>query len=174
MAHVKKRRKMRRYRGSKGHGGGFRQKRRGKGNKGGKGMSGTGKRSNQKTGYGQKIAKAHGFDSYFGKAGYTSAGTARKHNDVLNLRDIQKIYAGEKEIKLEDHKILGEGSGFAATIYAKSASKSAIEKMSKAGGKLILSDAPKEEKAEKKEEKKADKKEEKAEKKAKPVKAAKK
>ena len=40
---IKKRKKNRRYRGSKGCGGGFRQKRRGKGNQGGVGMSGTGK-----------------------------------------------------------------------------------------------------------------------------------
>lgn len=139
MVQVKKRRKMRRYRGSKGHGGGFRQKRRGKGNKGGKGMSGTGKRSSQKMGMGQMIARAHGVDSYFGKRGYTSISTHKDKNNALNLLTISKVYAGEKEIKLEGYKILGEGEGFKATIYAETASKSAIEKMEKAGGKLVLS-----------------------------------
>jgi large subunit ribosomal protein L15 len=136
---VKKRRKMRRYRGSKGHGGGFRQKRRGKGNKGGKGMSGTGKRSNQKTGMAQMIAKKGGFKSYFGKRGMTSASVAKKENKVMNLENARKIYAGKKEIVLDGYKILGDGDGFSATIKAKSASKSAIEKMEKAGGKIVLS-----------------------------------
>lgn len=135
---VKKRRKMRRYRGSKGHGGGFRQKRRGKGNKGGKGMSGTGKRSSQKMQSGTILAREHGFEKYFGRQGYTSASTFKKENLVINLNDIQKVYADEKEIKLEGYKILGEGEGFKATIHAKSASKSAVEKMEKAGGKLVL------------------------------------
>lgn len=146
---IKKRTKVRRYRGSKGHGGGFRQKRRGKGNKGGKGMSGTGKRSSQKMQSGTILAREHGFEKYFGRQGYTSASTFKKPNEVLNLNDIQKVYAGQKEIKLEGYKILGEGEGFAATIHARVASKSAVEKMEKAGGKLILSSA-KEEKAEEK------------------------
>jgi large subunit ribosomal protein L15 len=135
---IKKRKKNRRYRGSKGCGGGFRQKRRGKGNTGGKGMSGTGKRSNQKMGMGQKIAKAAGFEKYFGRRGYTSAPTARKINDVLNLEEIAKNFAGKSEIVLEGYKILGEGKGFKATIKAECASKSAIEKMEKAGGKIIV------------------------------------
>lgn len=139
MAKLKKQRKVRKHRGSKGCGGGFRQKRRGKGNNGGVGMSGTGKRSNQKMQYGQIKAREAGFDSYFGKQGMTSASTERKKNEVLNLRDIQKIYAGEKEINLAGYKILGEGEGFKATIKAESASESAIAKMEKAGGKIEVS-----------------------------------
>jgi large subunit ribosomal protein L15 len=134
---VKKRTKVRRYRGSKGHGGGFRQKRRGKGNKGGKGMSGTGKRSSQKMQSGIILARQHGFEKYFGRQGYTSRSTYKKPNEVMNLDDIQKVYAGQKEIRLEGYKILGEGEGFAATIHARTASQSAIDKMTKAGGKII-------------------------------------
>lgn len=138
MVQIKKRKKNRRYRGSKGCGGGFRQKRRGHGNKGGTGMSGTGKRSSQKMGYGQRIAKEAGFESYFGRRGFTSAPTARKENDVINLSELAKKFGDKKEIKLEFHKILGEGGGFKATIYARAASKSAIEKMEEAGGKIII------------------------------------
>lgn len=138
MVQIKKRKKNRRYRGSKGCGGGFRQKRRGHGNKGGTGMSGTGKRSSQKMGYGQRIAKEAGFESYFGRRGYTSAPTARKENDVLNLTELAKRFDGETEIKLVFYKILGEGNGFKAVVHARAASKSAIEKMEKAGGKIII------------------------------------
>jgi len=139
---VIKRKKNRRYRGSKGCGGGFRQKRRGKGNKGGVGMSGTGKRSSQKMQHGQIVAKEHGFEKYFGKSGYTSASTAKDKKDEMNLDDIQKVYGDKKEIVLEGYKILGRGEGFKVTIKAETASKSAIEKMEKAGGKIIIKEVP--------------------------------
>ena len=51
----------------------------------------------------------------------------------------------ENKIDLSGYKILGEGEGFKAEIKAKSATKSAIEKMEKAGGKLILSEQKEEE-----------------------------
>jgi ribosomal protein L15 len=63
----------------------------------------------------------------------------RKKNE-LNLDDIQKVYGGKDKIELEGYKILGKGDGFKAEIHAKSASKSAKEKMEKAGGKLVLED----------------------------------
>ena len=135
---IKKRSKSKRFRGSKGCGGGFRQKRRGKGNTGGKGMSGTGKRASQKVQFGQNIARVAWFERYFGKQGYTSASTANKKKDELNLDDIQKVYGDKKEILLKGYKILGRGNGFKTTITAESASKSAIEKMEKAGGKIII------------------------------------
>jgi len=135
---VKKRKKFRRFRGSRGCGGGFRQKRRGKGNTGGIGMAGTGKRASQKVQFGQIKAREAGFEKYFGKSGFTSASTERKKKDELNLDDIQKVYEGKNKIELKGYKILGRGDGFKAEIHAKSASKSAKEKMQKAGGKLIL------------------------------------
>jgi len=64
----------------------------------------------------------------------------------MNLHEIKMKYGKEKEIKLENYKILGEGAGFSSTIYAESASKSAIEKMEKAGGKIIAKEWKKEEK----------------------------
>ena len=39
---------------------------------------------------------------------------------------------------MKDYKILGNGEGFKAEISAKAATATAIEKMEKAGGKIIL------------------------------------
>lgn len=135
---VKKGKRFRKFRGSKGCGGGFRQKRRGKGSNGGKGMAGTGKRASQKVQLGQIVARKYGFEKYFGKSGYTSASTAKRKKEQINLENIQKLYKDQKEINLTEYKILGEGEGFKATITAKAASASAIEKMEKAGGKIIV------------------------------------
>lgn len=109
------------------------KKHKGSGNRGGKGMSGTGKRADQRKSY--VIAKLY---PYFGKRGFTSRPTKHKISNVMNLREVREKYGKEKEIKLEKYKILGEGEGFKSTIYAESASKSAIEKMEKAGGKITV------------------------------------
>ena len=109
------------------------KKHKGSGNRGGKGMSGTGKRADQRKSY--VIAKQF---PYFGRRGFTSRPTAHKISNVMNLQEAYDKYEKEKEIKLEKYKILGEGEGFKATIHAKSASKSAMEKMEKAGGKIIV------------------------------------
>jgi len=142
MGQLKKRTKRSRYRGHHSHGWGFKKKNRGKGHKGGKGMAGTGKRASQKEQYGQRVAKAAGFDHYFGGSGYTSRSVFKPKRDQINLDDILRNFnsqvAAGKEINLENHKILGEGEGFKGTIKAKFASKSAIEKMEKAGGKIIV------------------------------------
>lgn len=142
MGQLKKRTKRSRYRGHHSHGWGFKKKNRGKGHKGGKGMAGTGKRASQKEQYGQRVAKAAGFDHYFGGSGYTSRSVFKPKRDQINLDDILRNFnsqvAAGKEINLENHKILGEGEGFKGTIKAKFASKSAIEKMEKAGGKIIF------------------------------------
>jgi len=109
------------------------KKHKGSGNRGGKGMSGTGKRADQRKTY--VLAKLY---PYFGSRGFTSRPTAHKILNVMNLQDVFDKYGKEKEIQLGKYKILGEGEGFKATIHAKSASKSAIEKMEKAGGKIVL------------------------------------
>jgi large subunit ribosomal protein L15 len=108
------------------------KKHKGSGNRGGKGMAGTGKRADQR-----KTQLLGDLYPYFGRRGFTSKPTERKKNDVMNLREIADKFK-EKEIKLEGYKILGEGTGFKATIHAESASKSAVEKMEKAGGKIII------------------------------------
>ena len=146
---LKKRTIRSRLRGAKTCGYGFRQQHKGHGNKGGFGMSGTGKRASQKQQKALIMAKAAGFKSYFGKQGMTSASTKRKKTYQLNLVDIQKNYSGNK-IDLTKYKILGKGEGFKAEIIAREASKTAIEKMKKAGGKIIIKEKATSEKVEEK------------------------
>lgn len=134
---VHKRKKNSRIRGSKTAFYGFRQKHKGHGNHGGFGLSGTGKRGDHKRQWAKNVAKKAGAKSYFGKQGYTSRGTSKKKYDKINLSDIKANFSGSK-IDLSTYKILAKGEGFKAEITAKSASASAIEKMEKAGGKIIL------------------------------------
>ena len=133
---TKKRKKSSRMhgRGRGTHGGGARKKRKGKGHKGGKGMSGSGKRADHKK---TKITKLYGH-TYFGKKGITSRRTKKDKRNRINLRDIQNKYkAGE--IDLRNYKILGSGEvNDKFIIRAKEASKSAIEKIKKSGGEIIL------------------------------------
>jgi large subunit ribosomal protein L15 len=138
---VKKRTKTSRLRGSRTAGWGFRQKHKGgHGNSGGKGFAGSGKRGDQKKQKMLMLAKEKFGKKavYFGKQGMTSRSTKKIKNKVINLDDILKNKKLEKEINLKDYKILGRGEGFKASIIAKSASKIAIEKMQKAGGKIML------------------------------------
>lgn len=130
---TKKRTKNSRIRGSRTVGWGFRQKHKGHGNRGGYGLAGSGKRGDHKK---QKALELGG-GKYFGHGGFTSKSTVRKKNNVLNLDDIKKNMNGAK-IVLAGFKILGKGDGFKAEIIAGSASKTAISKMEKAGGKITL------------------------------------
>ena len=123
------------------HGGGARKKRKGSGHRGGKGMSGSGKRADHKK---TLVTKKYG-NKYFGKQGITSRGTKRDTRKRINLRDIESNlgkYKGENGIlDLKDYKILGEGNIKGKLIIkAKEASASAITKIEKAGGKIILSE----------------------------------
>jgi ribosomal protein L15 len=142
---LKKRNKRTRARGSRSGGWGFRKKKKGGlGNKGGAGWSGSLGQKQQKA---QMHAKAHGFEKYIGKKGFTSASTEKSRNKEINLSDIKSnFFDGKSKIDLKDYKILGEGEGFKAEIIAKSASKSAIAKMEKVGGKIILPEPKKEKK----------------------------
>jgi large subunit ribosomal protein L15 len=137
---LKKRNKRTRARGSRSGGWGFRKKHKGHGNAGGHGWSGTGKRGSQKQQKALMLARNLGFKTYFGRRGMTSAPTAKKRTEQINLQDIKSNFFQKEnqKIELKNHKILGEGNGFKAEIFALSASKSAIEKMDKAGGKIIL------------------------------------
>ena len=133
------------------HGRGARKAGKDKGHKGGLGMAGSGKRADQ---HKTRIIKMYGND-YFGKSGITSRGTKRDKRDRINLFDIQNKYQ-PGEINLENHKILGSGSIKGKYIIkAKEASKSAIEKVEAAGGKIILPEKnPKKKSGEEKSEKK--------------------
>lgn len=128
---LKKRKKFSRARGTRTCGWAM-KKHKGSGNRGGKGFSGSGKRADQK-----KTMVIKYFYPYFGKQGHTSKKTERNKDRAINLKEIAGRFRG-KEIKLQGYKILSDGEGFSATIYAESASKKAIEKMKKAGGKIII------------------------------------
>ena len=133
-------------RGMGSHGWGARKKHLGSGHRGGVGMSGSGKKAGQKI---TMLKKLYG-NTYFGKQGVTSRGTAHKINKVMNLdyissslEHLKKKY-GNKEgvLDLSDYKILGDGEiKHKLTIKANAASKSAVEKIHKAGGKIILPEA---------------------------------
>ncbi len=122
------------------HGWGERKKHKKKGHRGGKGMSGSGKRADQKK---TMLTKLFGND-YFGKQGITSKGTKRDKRKRINLFSIEQnleTYGkkqGDKwEINLKDYKILGAGEvKNKLIIKAKEASKSAIDKVKKAGGEI--------------------------------------
>ena len=134
---VHKRTKNSRIRGARTVGWGFRQKHKGHGNKGGFGKAGTGKRADHKK---QSALMSDPKKKYFGKQGATSRGTAIAKYEKLNLYAIKdNLFVKDGcKIDLSKHKILGHGDGFKAGITALSASVSAIEKMEKAGGKIIL------------------------------------
>ena len=137
---LKKRTKVSRHRGSHTHSSGAKKKARGSGHRGGVGMAGTGKRADQK-----KAPKG-----YFGKSK-----TFRKKLPVkLKVRNLFQISRNifsmvkkgiakqEKthyEIKLDGYKILSEGDlTIKAKISASSASKTATEKVKKAGGEIVI------------------------------------
>jgi len=129
------------------HGTGSRKNKRKSGHKGGKGMSGSGKRADHKK---TLITKLYG-GKYFGKQGVTSRGSKRDTRQRINLQTIElnlESYmksgvakkTGEKfEINLSKHKILGTGEVKSKLIIkAKEASKTAINKVKKVGGEIVL------------------------------------
>lgn len=143
---LKKRRKSSRFRGSHTHGRGFKKKARGSGHRGGKGLAGTGKRGDQRK---TLILNLYGND-YFGKSK-----TLRKKPSIkLEAINIQTVMANlssfirsgkaketkdQTEIDLKGYKILGEGqTAKKFKITASAASKSAIEKIKKAGGEILI------------------------------------
>lgn len=143
--HKKKKSKNMRGKGMGTHGGGARKKRKGSGHRGGKGLAGTGKRGDQKK---TLITKLYG-NTYFGKQGVTSRGTKRDKRLRINVGEIQtniEKYGKKKgdsyEVELGKYKILGGGEiKDKLIIKAKEASKSAIEKVKKAGGEIQISSA---------------------------------
>lgn len=148
MVKTHKRKKTSRIRGAKTCGWGFRQKHKGHGNRGGVGMAGSGKKADQKK---QKAIEMDKNKKYFGVQGLTSRPTIRKKQNKLNLSNIKENYfkKQDQKIQLEKYTILGNGEGFKAQITCKKASKTAIEKMKKAGGEIILIQTTKKEKAQK-------------------------
>ena len=126
--------------GTSGHG--ARKKAKKSGHRGGKGMSGSGKRADHKK---TLITKLYG-GKYFGKQGITSKRSQKDKSNRINLQQIDKNVEkyGKKtekgfEINLKTYKILGTGNvKNKLIIKAKKASKSAINKVKKAGGEIIF------------------------------------
>ncbi|MBX4196613.1 uL15 family ribosomal protein [Candidatus Pacearchaeota archaeon] len=148
---IKRRRKASRYRGSHTHGRGFKKKARGSGHQGGKGMAGTGKRGDAKK---TLILNLYGND-YFKRDKALRRGRAVPKLEAINLGSIAKQLhsfikqgkakesKGMHEVNLKGYKVLGEGDIHQKLhITADAASKSAIDKVKKAGGEIILKSSP--------------------------------
>ena len=127
---IKKRKRKTRWRGTHTHGRGFKKKARGSGHRGGVGKAGTGKRADQK-----KNLKLYPFgkDKRWGKSRSIKL-------QAINLAEVQnKLKENQTEINLASYKILGEGEITSKVrIIAAAASKSAIGKVKKAGGDIII------------------------------------
>ena len=152
MTRTNKRKKSSRMHGRKAgtHGWGARKKHKKSGHRGGKGMAGTGKRADQKK---TLVTKLYGH-GYFGKRGITSKRTWEDKRHRINLEDVElniesfvKRGIAKKtekgiEIDLSDYKILDSSKEYALKnkliIKAKEASKSAIEKIRRTGGEILL------------------------------------
>jgi large subunit ribosomal protein L15 len=126
---------------------GARKNKRGSGCRGGIGMSGTGKRADHKK---TLIQKMYGH-KYFGKQGITRGNNKRDTRQRINIEEIQDnlmkfgVKKGDSwEVLLKDYKILGNGEVKDKLIVTcLEASKSAIEKVEKAGGKVIIKEKKK-------------------------------
>lgn len=140
-----RKKKIVKQRGSRTCGRGY-KKGRGAGNRGGKGMAGSGKRADQKK---PSIINEYG-NTYFGKKGF--AGRSPVYN-TINVEFLDKkldalVKSGKAELKdnvytidllkINAEKLLGKGNTKKKMrVTAEMASKSAIEKVKKAGGEVI-------------------------------------
>lgn len=136
----KKRRKSSRFAGSQTAKRGKKARTRGSGNQGGKGWAGTGKRADQKK---TLVIKITSGNNYFGKSKTLRRGNVAPKLEAINLGDLEMIQNSfpkkDSILQLEGYKILGEGEiKSKLKIKASAASKSAIEKVRKAGGEIIL------------------------------------
>jgi len=153
---VNKRKKVRRFRGSKTHGGGIGSKHtKGSGNRGGFGMAGTGKRADQKK---PSIWKD---EKYFGKFGFTSKSrmpemypidikTIEDRLDMLVKQGTAKLEGGVYAINISDigyNKLLGAGNATKKLMITTDfAAATAVEKIKQAGGDVKVLVAKKEKK----------------------------
>ena len=127
----KKRKKSSRYRGTHTHGRGGKKKARGSGHRGGFGMAGTGKRADQK-----KTLVLNFKEKYFGSAPLKAK---PERFEIINVSELEKKAKGKKELDLKKFKILGNGEiKTALNIHAGAVSKSALSKIEKAGGKVVV------------------------------------
>jgi len=149
---VRKKKKVRKFRGKRSYGYGSHKKHRGGGSRGGRGKAGMHK---HKWSYTVKYDAAR-----FGKRGFKRPVAAAKKVKAINLRQVEALAGGKKKIdltKLGYNKVLGSGKlSSAMEVVAEAFSKKAIEKIEAAGGKVVIFEKPakpkkKEEKSEEKE-----------------------
>jgi len=153
-----KKKKVKKYRGSKTHGGGAMKKRRGAGNRGGRGRAGSGKRGDAKKPRYWKNKHENQARKGF-KPGFLKKKPVRGINigelhqklDRLIEQGLITKKAGGYEANLKDlgyEKLLGTGRiKERFIITAEQASKKAVSKISDQGGKVILPEKKQEKKA---------------------------
>jgi large subunit ribosomal protein L15 len=130
---VRKRKKVRKLRGSRTHGWG--KNHRGAGSRGGRGKAGMLKH--------RKSWMLRYEPDHFGKVGFKVPPEAKKRLKAINLRDIDNLAKklGKNEIDISEFgydKVLSKGDlTQPLTIKAKKFSKKAKEKIEKAGGKAV-------------------------------------
>lgn len=136
---VRKKRKIRKFRGKRSYGYGSHKKHRGGGSRGGRGKAGMHK---HKWSYTVKYEPDH-----FGKRGFKRPAGAAKRVKAINLRQLEVLAAGKKKLdlsKLGYNKVLGSGNiSSNLEVTAEAFSKKAIEKIEAAGGKVVIFEKPK-------------------------------
>ena len=146
---IRRKKKVRKLRGSHTHGWGCKKKHRGGGSKGGKGMAGTGKRKNTKWTWTIKYAPDH-----LGKRGFHRPKAVQYTPQVINLSDIDEnlqlfldagiAYEEEGKIivdttQLGVDKVLGTGRlTRPLVIKAYYVTPKAEEKIKAVGGEVLL------------------------------------
>jgi large subunit ribosomal protein L15 len=139
----RKQKKNVRQRGAKTHGWGAKKKHRGSGNRGGKGNAGTGKRADCKKPSINPML-------YFGRHGFSSIYSEKYH--VINIGSLNSNYDSFRQLE-KDGVLDLDGLGYKKllstgnltqklSIKVKEASKKAVEKVEKAGGRVILPAKP--------------------------------
>jgi len=142
---VRKKKKVRKFRGQRSYGWGSHKKHRGKGSRGGRGLAGLHK---HKWSYTVKYAPEH-----FGKTGFKRPVAIVRKVKTINLKELDQLAEkllkekiAEKEedrikinvLKLGYEKVLGSGKLTKPLIVeAKFFSKQAIKKIEKAKGKAV-------------------------------------
>lgn len=136
---VRKKRKVRKFRGKRSYGYGSHKKHRGGGSRGGRGKAGMHK---HKWSYTVKYEPDH-----FGKRGFKHPPGAAKRVKAINLKYLEALAGGKKKLdlsKLGYNKVLGNGNiSSALEVTAEAFSKKAIEKIEAAGGKVVIFEKPK-------------------------------
>jgi large subunit ribosomal protein L15 len=120
---------LKKFRGSRTHGGGTHKNRRGAGSRGGRGNAGGCKHHFQREMMRGRAMGKHGF---------------YKHNakevDIVNVGELDSMIGEDGRIDLGKVKVLGKGNiSRPVTVSAKAFSVAAREKIEEAGGEVVVS-----------------------------------